>query len=132
LKNPEFVLYRVQNKAYKLSFLLVPLSLPWLWLMFAMRREVRMYDHAVFALYSISFMSLLFVAGSLALGFGVTSDLFWVPLLLVPFVHMYAQLKGAYVLGRFGAAWRTAALSTAALITLAIYAALMVALGVLD
>jgi hypothetical protein len=132
LKNPELVLYKIQGKAYKLSFLLVPLSLPWLWLMFAWKPEVRMYDHAVFALYSISFMSLLFILGSLALTFDITAGWFWAPLLLAPFAHMYAQLKGAYALSRFGAVWRTAALWFSAIITLSLYAALMVALGVLD
>jgi hypothetical protein len=132
LKNPELVLYKIQGKAYKLSFLLVPLSLPWLWLMFAWKRDVRMYDHAVFALYSISFMSLLFILASGALTLGITSGWFWTPMLLAPFVHMYAQLKGTYSLRRFSALWRTAALWTSAIITLSIYAALMIALGVLD
>ena len=132
LQNPDLMLYKIQGKAYKLSFLLVPLSLPWLWLMFAWKREVRMYDHAVFALYSISFMSILFVVGSAALSFDVTSQLLWVPLLLVPSVHMYAQLKGAYALDRFGALWRAAVLSAASFLTLAVYVVLIIAIGVLD
>lgn len=132
LKNPELVLYKIQGKAYKLSFLLVPMSLPWLWLMFAWKPEVRLYDHAVFALYSISFMSLLFILASLALTFDITTGWLWAPLLLAPFAHMYAQLKGAYALNRSAALWRTAALWFAAVITLSLYAALMVALGVLD
>jgi hypothetical protein len=132
LKNPELALYKVQSKAYKLSFLLVPLSLPWLWLMFAWKRGVRMYDHAIFALYSISFMSLLFVVGSVALTLDVGAPWFWGSLALAPLVHMYAQLKGAYALGRFGAAWRTLALSLASVITLSLYATLMIVIGVLD
>jgi hypothetical protein len=132
LKNPELVLYKIQGKAYKFSFLLVPLSLPWLWLMFFWKRGVRMYDHAVFALYSISFMSLLFVIGSGALTLNIVSPWLWVPLVLAPPVHMYVQLKGTYALSRFGAAWRTVWLATAAVLTLGIYAALMIALGVLD
>ena len=132
-KNPELLLYKIQGKAYKLSFLLVPMSLPWLWLMFALRRDVRMYDHAVFALYSISFMSLLFVIGSIAVTMGVSAGIFWFVLVcLAPVTHMFAQLKGAYVLSRFGAAWRTAALSFAAVITLSLYAVLMIVIGVLD
>ncbi|MFZ4690687.1 MAG: DUF3667 domain-containing protein [Polymorphobacter sp.] len=132
LKNPELVFYKVQGKAYKLSFLLVPLSLPWLWLLFAWRREVKMYDHAIFALYSISFMSLLFVIGSVALSLDVTSEWLWLPLLLAPLVHMYVQLKGAYALTRAGAAWRAVALAFASFMTLSVYAVLMIALGVLD
>jgi hypothetical protein len=132
LKNPDLILYKVQTKAYKLSFLLVPLSLPWLWLLFAWRRDVKMYDHAIFALYSISFMSLLFVVASIALTFDVTSQWLWVPLVLSPLVHMYAQLKGTYSLNRFGATWRTGVLAMASMLTLGIYAALMTVMGVLD
>ena len=133
LKNPDLALYKIQSKAYKLSFLLVPLSLPWLWLLFAWKREVRMYDHAIFALYSISFMSLLFVLGSIALALDVTLGIFWAALIfLVPTAHMFVQLKGAYALTRFGAAWRTVALMAAAILTLMLYATLMIALGVID
>jgi hypothetical protein len=132
LRNPELVLYKIQGKAYKLSFLLVPMSLPWLWLMFAWKRGVHLYDHSVFALYSISFMSLLFVLGSGALALDITTGFLWLPLLVAPFLHMFAQLKGTYSLSRGGALWRTAALSFGAVITLGLYAALMIALGVLD
>jgi hypothetical protein len=133
LKNPELVLYKIQNKAYKLSFLLVPMSLPWLWLLFAWKRDVRMYDHAIFALYSISFMSLLFVAGSIALVLGVETGAFWFPLVVVaPVAHMFAQLKGAYALSNSGAAWRTLALSLFSILTLAIFATMMVIIGVID
>ena len=76
LKNPRLVLYKLQTKAYKLSFLLVPMSLPWLWLVFLWKRGVGVYDHAIFALYSISFMSLLFIAGSLALTANVVTEAF--------------------------------------------------------
>jgi hypothetical protein len=133
LNNPGLVLYKIQSKAYKLSFLLVPLSLPWLWLMFAWKRDVRLYDHAVFALYSLSFMSLLFVIGSIAVATRVSFGGFWFALVvLAPLAHMFAQLKGAYALSRFGAAWRTLALSFTAIITLSLYAMLMIVLGVLD
>ncbi len=131
LKNPELVFYKIQGKAYKFSFLLVPLSLPWLWLLFAARREVKMYDHAIFSLYSISFMSLLFIIASGALSLGITSQWLWVPLLIAPVVHMYAQLKGAYALTRGAAVWRTAVLALASWLTLSVYVLLMILIGVL-
>ena len=65
IKNPEFTLYKLKNAASKFSFLLVPISLPFLWLMFFWKRGVTMYDHAVFTLYSLSFMALLVVMLSL-------------------------------------------------------------------
>jgi hypothetical protein len=133
IKNPQLVLYKVQSKAYKFSFLLVPMSLPFLWLVFAWRRDFRLYDHSVFLLYSISFMSLLFVIGSLAVMSGLALDAFWFVLIFVaPVTHIFFQLKGTYALSTFGAAWRTMWLATVAVLNLGIYAALMIALGVLD
>ena len=132
LKNPRLVLYKLQTKAYKLSFLLVPMSLPWLWLVFLWKRGVGVYDHAIFALYSISFMSLLFIAGSLALTANIVTEAFWVPLLLAPSLHMFASLRGAYGLGVFSAGWRTAYLSIAAAFTLSLYFLILIVAGVFD
>lgn len=132
LKNPDLTFYKLRSKAYKLSFLLVPLSLPWLWLAFAWKRGVSMYDHAIFTLYSISFMSLVFVAASMALSAGITSDLVWVPIVLAPGVHMFAQLRGTYGLSWHGAGWRTLYLTLAALLTLTLYLAILIVAGVLD
>ena len=133
LKNPELVLYKIQGKAYKLSFLLVPLSLPWLWLMFAWKPGVRMYDHAIFALYSISFMSLLFVAGSIAITLDFKNGLFWTLLIwIAPMTHMFIQLKGAYAIGNVAAGWRTVALGFASIVTLGIYLVLISILGLID
>lgn len=132
LKNPDLIFYKLRSKAYKLSFLLVPLSLPWLWLAFFWKRGVGMYDHAIFTLYSISFMSLVFVSASLTLSANITSDLVWVPLVFAPGVHMFAQLRGAYGLGWWGAGWRTLYLTLAAVITLSIYVVILIIAGVLD
>lgn len=130
LQNPQLALYKVQGKIYKFSFLLVPMSLPWLWLLFAFRRDVRMYDHAVFALYSISFMSLVFTAISLGFTFDIVDSMAF--LLLAPPLHMFAQLKGAYSIGWLSAAWRTAALTIAAGLTLGLYLAIALGLGLID
>lgn len=133
LLNPDLTLYKIQQKAYKLSFLLVPMSLPFLWLLFPFRRSVTLYDHTVFALYSLSFMSLLFVVAMLLLQFGgAAGGQIAALLFFVPPIHMYAQLKGAYSLGWFGAAWRTFWLVTFSQVVLAIYVGLIFILGVID
>lgn len=132
LANPRLVLYKLQTKAYKLSFLLVPLSLPWLWLVFLWKRGVGLYDHAIFTLYSISFMSLLFIAASLLLSAGITSELVWVPLLLAPGAHLFVQLRDTYGLGWFSAGWRTLYLTLAAMLTMSLYLVILFVLGVLD
>ncbi|MGL4543731.1 MAG: DUF3667 domain-containing protein [Polymorphobacter sp.] len=132
LDNPELALYKIQSKAYKFSFLLVPLSLPVLWLLFVFRRQVYLYDHVVFALYSLSFMSLVVITASTMFALGYRGALYAPLLLLVPPLHMFAQLKGAYRLSVFGAAWRAAVLVLAAVFTLGFFALLIGLLGVVD
>jgi len=108
--NPELTVYKLKNTAYKFSFMLVPISLPFLWLLFFWRRGIAMYDHAVFVLYSLSFMSLLFVAlvglAALHAGGGAVALL----AIFAPPLHMAAQLKETYRLGWWGTLWRTVAL----------------------
>jgi hypothetical protein len=110
LVNPDLALYKLKSTAYKFSFMLIPISLPFLWLMFFWKRGVAMYDHGVFALYSLSFMSLLFTAAALMAMMGVSSTVVALCIILVPPVHMFAQLRGTYGLGLFAASWRTIAL----------------------
>lgn len=109
MKNPEYAVYKLKNTAYKFSFLLVPITLPFLWLMFFWRPNVTMFDHAVFSLYSLSFMSLLFVLLFLlkfaGLGTAVASLLF-----IAPPLHLFFQLRGAYRLTIGETLWRTVAL----------------------
>ncbi len=144
LLDPDFALYKIEQKAYKLSFLLVPLSLPTLWLMFFWKRGVRTFDHVVFTLYSLSFMSLLFIliavlgkfdplAGTRTSGgdTNFSSGIVGV-LLLVPPVHIFAQLKGAYALTTGGALWRAAVLSIASVLTLTLFAVMIVLVGLAD
>ena len=110
LANPDLALYKLKSTAYKFSFMLIPISLPFLWLMFFWKRGVAMYDHGVFSLYSLSFMSLLFTAAALMAMMGVSSAVIALCVIFVPPVHMFAQLRGTYGLGLFAASWRTIAL----------------------
>ena len=65
-----------------------------------------MYDHAVFATYSLSAMTLMVVILSIAGAVGLWSAAIWLTFLIFPPWHMYRQLKGAYQLSRWGAWWR--------------------------
>ena len=126
-KNPEAVSMKVQDAASKYSWLLIPISVPFVWLLFPFRRQYRAYDHTVFVTYSLSFMMMLVVAGGLLISVGLTSLaslLFFVP----PF-HMYRQLKQAYLLSRWGAIMRTIALLMFAFIAAALFLAAAVAIG---
>lgn len=109
LRNPELALYKLKTAAYKFSFMLIPISLPFLWLMFAWRRDVTTYDHAVFSLYSLSFMALLFTVIALLSATALRTSAVDT-LLLVPPVHMFWQLRETYRLRVWPALWRTLAL----------------------
>jgi hypothetical protein len=128
LQNKELAFYKLKSGIAKFTFLLVPLSLPFFWLMFAWRRQYTMFDHAVFSLYSLSFMALLFSALSILvdLGFvGFASILF----VLVPPIHIFQQLRHAYQLGVFSSLWRTLALSFLALIVITLYIVIVLGLS---
>jgi hypothetical protein len=125
--NPEAVSLKVQEAASKYSWLLIPISVPFLWLLFPFSRRYRLYDHTVFVTYSLSFMMMLVIAAGLGVAFGapgIAPLLFFVP----PF-HMYRQLKGAYQLGRLSAVLRTMALVSFAFAAAGMFAAATVAIS---
>src|SRR3546814_4474542 len=64
-------------------------------------------DHAIFVIYSLDFMTLLVIALSLLGAIGLGSDLIAFAAMLLPPIHIYKQLRGAYELRRFSALWRT-------------------------
>lgn len=106
LENPDLALYQIQDAASKYSFLLAPMSLPFIALLFLWRRGLTLYDHMAYALYALAFAAILF---STAVLLGKIS---WIGaaaswLLLTLPVHMYFHLKGAYALGWWSALWRT-------------------------
>ena len=126
-ENPELVSMKVQDAASKYSWLLIPLSVPFMWLLFPFRRQYNTYDHAVFVTYSLSFMMMLVIAASLFILVGLPTLaglLFFVP----PF-HMYRHLKQTYQLGRFSAIMRTMALVTFAFIAAGLFAVTAAAIG---
>lgn len=126
-ENPERLANGIQDAASKYSWMLIPISVPLLWLLFPLRRRYHLYDHAVFVTYSLSFMMMLVIAGGLLVAAGMTAlagFLFFVP----PF-HMYRQLKGAYQLGRVSALLRTTALLTFAFIAIGLFFAMAAAIG---
>jgi hypothetical protein len=129
METPQLVMYKVQSNAYKFAWLLIILSTPFMWLMFAWQREYLVFDHAVFVTYSLSFMLLLTTFGSFALRFENWSGLTITILTFVPILHMYRQLKEAYLLSRSSALWRTFALSMIAITVLGIFVGIIVTLG---
>lgn len=127
--HPELMLYKLQSNGYKFSWLLIPLSIPFVWLSFFWRRRFRAYDHAIFVTYSLSFMSLLFIAASVLNAIGAHEAILFFSMVLIPPIHLYKQLRGAYEIGRFSAFWRLMFLSMCIWIVLLLFLQILLALG---
>jgi hypothetical protein len=134
-ENPKLLIYKLQTNAYKFSWALIPISVPFVWLLFVHRRRYRRdykaYDHVVFVTYSIAFMSIGFIALTLLRPFGIGDGLVSLAITLVPPIHMYRQLRGAYRLSRFSAVWRTFMLLVFASIASSLFLGLLLLLGLL-
>jgi hypothetical protein len=129
-KDPALTLYKLQANAYKFSWLLIPIMVPLMWLLFLCRPEHwQLYDHTVFVTYSLSFQLLATILLTLLSHAGVHSALLMTIFALGVTVHVYRQFRGAYELRRFSAAWRTAALTGAGGIAFVLFALVLAALG---
>ncbi len=129
LENPDLALYKIVQAAYKFSFVLAPISLLFLWLLFIWKRGITLYDHAVFVLYSLSFAALVFIVLALV---NEVPWLQWVGtgvLFAGLPAHMFFHLKGAYALSWWSAIWRTPLLMLSAALSLNVFLVLILLLG---
>ena len=129
--NPRLLIYKLKTNGYKYSWALIPLSLPFMWLMFFWRRDIRLYDHAIFVTYSISFMMQLLIVLAIASSLGVPGGVWGLALLIIPPLHLYKQLRGAYGLSRFGALVRLFLLCISVTIVVILFTVMLLLLGVL-
>ena len=127
--NPDLALYKIQSGAYKYSWLLIPLSVPFVWLLFPFSRRFRLYDHTVFVTYSLCFMLMVLAAITAINVWTSLGALIAVLMLYVPF-HMHRQLRETYGLTRAGALWRTMALGFFAMIALTLFAMAVLGLSI--
>lgn len=128
-ENPELLYFKLKTNAYKYSWALIPISVPFVWLLFPFSRRFKLYDHTVFVTYSLCFMMLLLTLGTVA---SKVVDQAGNIVALVPPVHMYRQLRGAYGVSVVGALWRAFLLILFAFLAIALFAAVLVTLGLLD
>ena len=130
LQNPDLAVYKFQQTVYKFAFLLVPLSIPFVALLFLWKRSFTLYDHGVFVLYSLTFMAMLLMLMVIAGTFWGTFGLVVINLaaLSIP-VHMFAQMKGAYSLSWFSTLWRTIALLVFCNIVVGLFVTAIIFLG---
>jgi hypothetical protein len=130
-ENPGLALYKLQSNGYKFSWLLIPLSVPFVWLLFFWTRRFHFYDHTVFVTYSLAFMSLLAVLLTI-LGFaGVWTGVIASAAVFIPPIHMFRQLKQAYQLHWASALLRTFLLLNFCTITASLFFVLLLGIGAL-
>ncbi|MCU0728494.1 MAG: DUF3667 domain-containing protein [Sphingopyxis sp.] len=134
-ENPALMLYKLQSNAYKWAWALIPLSAPFLWLLYPFSRRFGLYDHLVFVTYSITFMLFLTIFSVVTAYLGsrldsgglgaiaLSSALFYPPL------HIFWQLRGTYGSSRFGALVRMLILVCVAITLLFLFGTGLLALG---
>lgn len=128
-ENPGLALYKLQTNSYKFSWALIPLSIPFVWMLFFWRRRYKGYDHAVFVTYSLSFMSLLSIVLTIAGGLGLAAGAIASAALMIPPVHIFFQMKGAYRLRGWSALLRTSILLMCIVLILPLFLLLLLGLG---
>ena len=127
--NPELAIYKLQSSAYKYSWVLIPLSVPFVWLLFPFNRRFHLYDHTVFVTYSLCFMLIVLAAMTAINVWTSLGGLIVLLMFYVPF-HMHRQLRETYGLTRRGALWRTAALGVFAVIALSLFTLTVLGLSI--
>lgn len=128
--NPSLLLYKLQSNGYKFAWLLIPLSLPFVWLAMLGKRGYKLYDHAIFTTYSISFMSLLFIFLAVLGSAGLSGALAPIAT-IVPPLHLYKHLRHSYGLSRVGTLARLAVLFVGIVISLSLFLLILTLLGLL-
>jgi hypothetical protein len=128
-KNPALMMYKLQSASYKFSWLLIPLSLPFVWALFFWKRQYKLYDHTIFIIYSIAFMSLFYIVIAIAMAIGLRSGPLGMVAVLVPFIHITRQLKQAYDTSWFSAFMRAWVLTFFISWILVLFLLILVALG---
>jgi Protein of unknown function (DUF3667) len=130
-ENPNLFLYKLQSSAYKYSWALIPLSLPFVWLLFFWKRRFKLYDHAIFVTYSLTFMLFLVVVLTV-IGFaGVAEPIVPLAGVFIPPIHIYKQMRGAYGVSRIGGLLRTLLLGVFGTVVLSLFLVLLMLVGVL-
>jgi hypothetical protein len=131
VQNPSLAFYKLQSNGYKFAWLLIPLSLPFIWLVTLGVRGHHFYDHAVFTTYSITFICLWFIVVSLLDRTGLDVPVLGVILLLMPPVHLYKQLRHAYGLSRAGTMLRMVPLMLSIVIVMTLFMLILLFLGIM-
>lgn len=124
----EYYSYKIESLAYKLSFVVVPITMAILWVLLLFKRGYTLYDHAVVALYGIGVFAVM-IAVALALPGRAANWAVNALLVLAP-LHAVVHLKGAYALSWPGALIRGVFLGFFTSIAFGVFLLSVILLGV--
>jgi hypothetical protein len=130
-ENPKLLAYKIKTAAYKYSWALIPLSVPFMWILFFWRGDIHLYDHAVFVTYSLCFMMLLAILLTISHAAGLATWVCWTTFAFAAPAHLYKQLRVAYGLSRFGTLLRLFMLSILISIVVSLFGTMLLLLGLL-
>jgi len=132
--DPQAVLHNMSEWGERFAVLLLPLSALGLRMLFPFRRDVKLFDHMIFTMHSLSFAGFAWIA------FVVSQKLLHLPsplpalILLTMPVHLFAHMRGFYRTGVISTLFR---MSLLAVFTFGIFVLLLsglaaVSLGTLE
>ncbi len=130
-ENSDFLLYKMKANGYKLSWLLIPISLPFVWIAMLGVRGHHFYDHVIFTIYSMSFVTLLFITLAVLGSIGFLSGWLIPTGSIIPVIHLYKQIRHAYQLSRLQTLLRLIILCMGIVLSLLIFFAILLLLGLL-
>ncbi len=130
-ENTALTFYKMKSNGYKFAWLLIPLSIPFVWFAMIGLRGYHFYDHAIFTIYSISFMSLLFIFMAVINALGVSGGWTIPALVFIPLLHLYKQIKYAYQLSRMQTIVRLFLLCIGIFFVIILFLFLLLTLGIL-
>ncbi len=130
--DPALLVYKIQANSYKFSWALIPLSVPFVWLLFFWRRDVGLYDHTVFVTYSMATMTLLTAILVVLSRLGLRDTWLLSTLMLLAPIHIFVHLRGSYALTKRAMLIRFLFLSLFIWLAAALFAIILLALGALS
>ena len=129
-KEPALTIYKLQNNAYKFSWLLIPIMVPFVWLLFLWRRRHwQLYDHTVFVTYQLSMQSLVLILFTLLTHAGLSLSLLALASVVFVSANVHWQFRAAYGLRWFSALWRMVAFTFVCGTAVIIFLMALIALG---
>ena len=128
--DPALTIYKLQNNAYKFSWLLIPITVPLVWALFLWRRRHwQLYDHTVFVTYQLSVQSLVLILLTLLMHAGAPLSLLGLASAIFVSANVLWQFRGAYGLRWFSACWRMIAFTFVFAAAVIIFLMALIALG---